>query len=208
MSLRTWMQTYYPITALKAAELPLEDVVEHSLRKWIGLRKENLDRHGVRADYKIITDGLETLEITTDTCSLCCKFYEGLDKCSDCPLFTILGGSCARVSNCPYLKYTHNHDPEPMIEALEKTLESVRGGNPEQKGETPDWMRELPSWFKIKKSLIEGLSPEFSVYCLIDFESSEISFLPTRNPDKAVLTLEELESILKAYKKWEEAQNG
>lgn len=44
MSMRSWKKEYYPV---EAAKVPKELAVVASLRKWIGLRLDNLQRHGL-----------------------------------------------------------------------------------------------------------------------------------------------------------------
>ncbi len=48
MSMETWKQEFYPVEA-NSDEAQARPVT-HSLRKWIGLRQENLNRHGLYLD--------------------------------------------------------------------------------------------------------------------------------------------------------------
>jgi hypothetical protein len=110
MSLESWKAEYYPVPA---DQCPPEQAVEHSLRKWIGLRRENLERHGMRAMSEDITDAQtsEWFRIGASTCSLC----ETHTICRGCPL---LAGQCVDGMNA----WWDDHDPEPMIAALEAAL--------------------------------------------------------------------------------------
>ena len=42
MSIESWKAEFYPTPADEASK---DQAIAHSLRKWEGLRKENLDRH-------------------------------------------------------------------------------------------------------------------------------------------------------------------
>lgn len=46
MSLKTWMEEFYPSDATDAISSDLE-AIEHSLQKWKGAVKENVERHGL-----------------------------------------------------------------------------------------------------------------------------------------------------------------
>jgi hypothetical protein len=111
MSLTTWKAEYYPIPA---DQCPREQAVAHSLRKWIGLRSENLTRHGVRAtDSDDIEDAHTTEAFYVDeiTCSLCATHAH----CHGCSLkYYECGDGMAA--------WRDNHNPEPMIAALEAAL--------------------------------------------------------------------------------------
>lgn len=123
MSLETWKDEFYPVPADK---VEAKDAVAHSLRKWIGLRKENLERHGVVRRGFMIHDKNYTgklLPIDDQTCALCVH-YEGDDcKCTACPLQQVRKKRCDRKLlteyRAPYLAFIHCGDPEPMIQCLE-----------------------------------------------------------------------------------------
>lgn len=120
MSLSTWKKEFYPTEAKNVKEA---DAVEQSLRKWIGLRRKNLAKHGVRHDMDItylIGDGNYNMVIDGDSCALC-QHYLSLNfkPCSDCPLYAALGGSCDYDRSAPYDIWRNTSNPEPMIAALQ-----------------------------------------------------------------------------------------
>ena len=119
MSYETWCEEFYPVSADYCKE---EDAIEHSLRKWIGLRIENLDKHELRIVGRSVRDGnSHTLLIIADrSCSLC-RWYASF-RCDDCPLAQVLGGRCD-VIDAPYDIWCDTKNPEPMIEALQKAKE-------------------------------------------------------------------------------------
>lgn len=128
MSLETWKQEFYPITAQEAAKLSMLGAIEHSLRKWTGLTVENLRYHEMRYAGSSIVDipGVE-FPITDETCSLCQKYVSPvtapLAPCAKCPLYLSRGMvPCVlrnddEISN-PYYAFIYHRSPMPMIKAL------------------------------------------------------------------------------------------
>ena len=123
MSIETWKAEYYPCEAKDAT-----DSIQHSLTKWIGLRKENLDRHGLLkgvCELYTETDG-GVFKINNDTCALCIEFLcpGAADPCVRCPLYKHLGHACdngdGEDDQSPYHSFIADDDPEPMIVALSK----------------------------------------------------------------------------------------
>lgn len=45
MSIKTWKEEFYPVKPRKS--MTTKEAIEHSLRKWEGLRKSNLKKHGL-----------------------------------------------------------------------------------------------------------------------------------------------------------------
>lgn len=154
MSKESWLAEFYPITAKQAVQqgggaVPL---IEHSLRKWEGLRPENLERHGVRIDSlgDVVTDDasrpgigdIPVVRIDATTCSLCEEYFlrfrgGGGDACSACPLAQVRHGvACtdrAKSENMPpwsarprvLFDGRKSGSPEPMIEWLRKALQAA-----------------------------------------------------------------------------------
>ena len=130
MSLKTWKAEFYPVDA---DEVRVEDAIDHSLTKWIGLRPENLAKHQVTsADYHGVTDGADRMYVGGDACALCHLHHdedwyeeddeeEGVgDACGDCPLKLARGGvPCDNVrkteQKSPWGYWNDRNDPEPMI---------------------------------------------------------------------------------------------
>ncbi len=132
MSLESWKREFYGTPASPPSE-HVAVAIQHSLTKWIGLRKENLERHGLKKFGVVITAdeaiGPE-FSINGGTCALCVKYvstnnHEG--DCGDCPLKELLGEPCDVEQEDgnpgPYDHWSETGDPEPMIKALEETLE-------------------------------------------------------------------------------------
>lgn len=124
MSLADWKDEFYPHDAEEATE---EDAVEHSLRKWEGLRPENLKKHKVHTIGSDLEDDEDDyLDIDWSTCALCRVHSTSGDMCGEdedescgrCPLQAVLEGPHAYGCKVPYQIWLESHDPLPMIEAL------------------------------------------------------------------------------------------
>lgn len=132
MSLKTWKAEFYPVAPKKS--MTTKEAIEHSLAKWIGLRKKNLKKHevGIFSNNMLANLSHETgfLEIDASSCALCKKFYapdsvfvDDEVGCPNCPLRNVLGEVCdADPSESPYCVFIENGNPEPMIKALKKAL--------------------------------------------------------------------------------------
>jgi hypothetical protein len=116
MSLDTWKAEFYPIPAGK---VPVEDAVQHSLRKWRGLTKENLEKHGVARKGRCIVDEFGRSELDSTSCALCIHHYSFYDRCFNCPIVVATGDTCGS----DYANFLIDGNPLPMIEALEKAAE-------------------------------------------------------------------------------------
>ena len=133
MSLQTWMDEFYPTPAQK---FPTElEAVEHSLRKWKGLTRENLEKHGViHRGWNIRDDNGTILKIDSSTCALCQQhiidkeYFANCDKCilKKVNVSKFDGEHYGCDSAMPekdfttYYEFIKNNNPQPMIELLEK----------------------------------------------------------------------------------------
>ncbi len=128
MSLESWKQLYYPVTAKEAATFHPIDVILHSLTKWRGLRPAVLAEYDIEISPLRLLDN--TFQITGLTCSLCAKYYDySVDDeviaCSSCPLAQL--GVSKTDCYVEYRHWRHSLDPEPMIALLEKALQTAEG---------------------------------------------------------------------------------
>lgn len=122
MSLQSWKKEFYPIDA---KDVRKKDAVEHSIKKWEGLRRENLERHDLVLKYGWIVVDIcseERFAINGETCALCVHYFEG--GCYYCPLKIVNGHvPCFKQNESDiniYSEFTDHSDPEPMIEMLKK----------------------------------------------------------------------------------------
>lgn len=148
MSLQTWKEEFYPISAQELVDKPNvtdAEIIQHSLTKWAGLRKDNLDRHGVslkkwadsQCEYLYLSTPIDHFHIDSLSCALCEKFVdpeegehneygEELHECRNCPLYQHLGNSsCDATNRSPFGIFQNTEDPEPMIDALTQTLKNM-----------------------------------------------------------------------------------
>jgi hypothetical protein len=135
VSLKTWKDEFYPVEADKTE--PGIEAIEHSLRKWRGLRAENLAKHDCGESRGTIYDGIRVFDVNNMSCALCFHAAEwngmlGSGDCDDCPLRDYLGRSCdeSLEEPMPYVVYRRNGDVEPMIEALGGALEMEKEKRP------------------------------------------------------------------------------
>lgn len=136
MTLKTWKKEFYPVTAKRAAKGSVVKAVEHSIRKWVGLRPSNLKRHGMVSYWvsgDIAEEGhtLTFLYIDGQSCSLCQKFVAvNYGDCSGCPLYESRGqvrcDCTGDTEGNPYGAWRTKGDPMPMIKALRKSLKWIK----------------------------------------------------------------------------------
>jgi hypothetical protein len=120
MSLATWKKEFYPKAAGNVSQ---KSALAHSLRKWRGLTKVNLKKHGLVMDYECLSDGKpETPCIIIDdsSCALCQCFYYALagEPCATCPIMLMTRDSCHEVYDDAIYG---SKSPTKMIKLLEKT---------------------------------------------------------------------------------------
>ena len=127
MSLKTWKEEFYPVEAdSPEAQASARAAIEHSLRKWRGLRPEALLKHDVRLEgpyHRQVFDDCadESQVISGSSCALCRRLYY---DCYGCPLVKVSGLVCDDAESA-WDVYTNKADPEPMIAQLEKALALV-----------------------------------------------------------------------------------
>ncbi len=128
MSLQSWKNEFYSIPA---DQCPVDEAINHSIRKWTGLRAENIARHGLRFSQSLLQvdeSSKSRLDIDSSSCALCHHYMrnpEGdYNNCSACPLYQARNNtSCDKrmpgESFSPYLIGTVQDNPEPMLQWLE-----------------------------------------------------------------------------------------
>jgi len=128
MSLKTWKQEFYRVSAQSTAHQSWKRCLRHSILKWTGLLKTNLKRHGLTVEGIKIKDSSENaLEIDSASCSLCLKArQESIFMCTVCPLAEYLGGRCDAVDTSPYSIWEDTGDARPMLATLKRTLAKLK----------------------------------------------------------------------------------
>jgi len=125
MSLASWKEESYPVPACEVQE---EDALAHALRKFLGLTKKALRKHGLkRLDKWILADD-GAFQVDSDTCALCIFFGCGR-SCPDCPLSIVRGGrrcdlKLAGERKPPYAAFIEDGDARPMISWLKRAIKA------------------------------------------------------------------------------------
>ena len=126
MSYESWQDEFYPVPA---NEVPEGKALAHSLQKWIGLRQENLEKHGVTLSpgFRMVHEPghADGLGIDDESCALCAyyatKDLDGEAVCDECPIKKHTGQACGWTGSA-WLDFAMFGNPEPMIEALRGAL--------------------------------------------------------------------------------------
>lgn len=134
MGIATWKREYYKGRLRDAARDPLS-AVEHSIKKWKGLRSKNLKAHGLVPSWGDIVDQATNKVFTIDvtTCALCKMCGTGSDDqtlCIKCPIVKVTGRTCdgRDGSSSAYGDWTRDDDPEPMIKLLKHVRREIKKG--------------------------------------------------------------------------------
>jgi hypothetical protein len=129
MSTETWKAEFYPVAA-DFIEGRLV-AVEHSILKWEGVSKKNLDKHNVSLNDGTIIDGTGAKFLFTPSNCALCVLYRDLPftqrECVECPITVSRGVSCTSASDdsvaTPWGSFLRN-DPAPMIAVLEEARQN------------------------------------------------------------------------------------
>lgn len=144
-----WLTEFYPIPAhafvIKHGRDCYTPLVKHSLQKWRGALRGNLNRYNQeihRRDGDVVPYiGPPGHELIFDniSCSLCLAYLKQPflksrpPDCSACPIFKVRGAPCDAAINqelaSPFMAWVGFADPGPMIELLERTLEWAEAEN-------------------------------------------------------------------------------
>jgi len=124
----SWLEEFYPIDASDACHSELQ-ALEHSQQKWIGLRKENLEKHGWLKKW-----GLAPIDVNSCTCALCQRHCERLGgSCKTCSLHIERGAKCyENIEGAdghyinPYNYFMYYGDPRPMIKLIQICLDKEK----------------------------------------------------------------------------------
>jgi hypothetical protein len=121
MSLSSWKREFYKRPAKKTSR---KFALQHSLRKWIGLKPSNLKKHSVFISDFSVVDGNTSrgsLQIDDQTCALCVHFLNSpVHDCKGCPLTEI--DNCCLDGDSPYDEFLHHGKVMPMIKALKDAV--------------------------------------------------------------------------------------
>jgi ribosomal protein L35 len=124
MSLQSWKKEFYPIPADKI--ITWKAALEHSMLKWSGFSKKNLEKHDVILDHGSLQCKYREFKVDDKSCALCLLSYDRKIKyvaCNTCPIFKLNGYYCVyrrgRVS--AWNAFILHDNPKPMQRLLAKT---------------------------------------------------------------------------------------
>jgi len=140
--LHPWLAEFYDPAADMIFEPTELKTAEHALKKWIGIRPSNLERHNL-AINKVFTiydktTFKEILVISWESCALCYwNMNEYMDTiCNTCIIRKISGNECSDFDivegndfipvDTPWIIWVRTGDPEPMIDLLTKCVAALR----------------------------------------------------------------------------------
>lgn len=125
--MQTWLEEFCPVPAEKFRNKTWLQVAERDLRKWVGLRTKNLEKHGLEKDYIRLFGGKGGyFFVGKNTCAFCQRAEKAKGGCRNCPLTIARGNDltcCETVDGThldPYTAFTDKDDPEPMIHLIRK----------------------------------------------------------------------------------------
>lgn len=161
MSLQTWKDEFMPVPVENVPENEVA-ILQRDLKKWLGLRDEELKRHGVLKSGMAITDGENKLSITSSSCALC-HYYLCLNttenRCFECPIKKVRNVPCDKLqenenpkSDSPYQAFVNRGNPEPMIELLQTALDKA--------------LEKLPKCERCKHEVFEPVQISNKQFCL------------------------------------------
>lgn len=132
MSLESWEKEFYPVEAGKCPKTNLA-MLKHTLLKYRGARKENLEKHNVvlMGNYIRCNNYNYIFRFSSQTCSLCHKYLKDSDDiygCQKCPIGTE-GESCDGTEDSAYRKFVFEGNPEPMISLVECLIKEEQKKN-------------------------------------------------------------------------------
>lgn len=145
MSTKSWKEEFYPVPAHQVLG---EDAVAHSLQKWEGLRKENLDKHECYTMRDSVLDknfvhNMEWVSIGSTSCALCEHHLSAVTNCRTCPLAIARRGERCDMGDSPYGEFLYGKNPEPMIGWLKMAIE---------KKKAPWWYPFKIAWESYRRS--------------------------------------------------------
>ena len=118
MSAQTWLEEFVPDVAFP------DDLValKYALKKYIGARRENLEKHQVKHLYcEILYQGFSFYRYDAGTCYFCHQYRSS--PCISCPLYKVYDHSCDGPDS-PYGKFIKG-DPEPMINLISMAISKL-----------------------------------------------------------------------------------
>ena len=119
MSAQTWLEEFVPDVAFP------DDLValKYTLKKYVGARRENLEKHQVKhLNREIFYQDFSFYRYDAGTCYFCRQYGEP-SPCIGCPLYKV-NDHCCSGPDSPYGEFTKG-DPEPMINLISIAISNL-----------------------------------------------------------------------------------
>lgn len=118
MTTQSWKTEWYTDPADCKTDL---DAAEQGLKKYIGARKENLEKHRLVSHQGSLFDGKgkgqPSITFGNNQCAFCKLYWEGeAEKCGECLIIADIN-TCYSFMH-PYRVFNITCNPEPMITLL------------------------------------------------------------------------------------------
>lgn len=135
MGIESWREEFYPETGEASAKRGTLAAIEHGIRKWEGVRDENLKKHGLHRYRTGIfdEDGREMMRLGWEECGLCWIYQceegpKGKDLgCKGCPLVGVdengIDIVCGGEGHGYWLVSQNRAGPEILIGELKQARE-------------------------------------------------------------------------------------
>lgn len=125
MSIRSWKKEFAPGSPEMISKRSDLEMLKWCLQKWIGLAKENLQKHNLRKVGNILCCKTEIYPVNATTCPLCLLSMR--HDCENCPIYETRGDvSCDDVTDLedrsPFVCWVDLGYPEPMIDAISEAM--------------------------------------------------------------------------------------
>lgn len=149
MSVETWKKEFYPEKAKSKSLLVL---AKRCLKKWEGLKKQNLKKHkviplGHELYFEYKNYDKEWFQLGKPSCPFCYMAEEKIEEimqkdnnaniselrrniCNYCHIKKSVGRGCdtpIKDSFSPWGEFFNNHDPLPMIDLINEYIRSLKG---------------------------------------------------------------------------------
>jgi hypothetical protein len=123
MSIESWKQEYYTDPSLCTND---RERAEHTKLKYIGVRKENLARHGLVQKYAGLYSDKREFGFSGLSCSFC-RTYTNKSGCNSCPLYKEdqwceINADGEDLHELVAYDHFVKGDPEPMITLMDTIL--------------------------------------------------------------------------------------
>lgn len=117
MTTQSWLDEFYTDPSECKTDLA---AAKQGLKKYIGARKENLNKHDQGLGSARLFDNKakeDVFDFSNNQCAFCGLYWrDKADECGRCPVI-VEGQTCYSFEH-PFSMFLHRNDPEPLITLL------------------------------------------------------------------------------------------